>query len=300
MTPQPLLVLAPPFGDASRVAAMFGAHPQAVLLPELHLTMADTIGRLLDLCTIAQAGLEDGLLRAVAVLFCGGDVDANSIERAREWLLRRADRGTEDLLWEFAERTAPRQLVVPDTSVGWRPDTLRLLDAMFPDANWLHVVSHPRVYCGLAVAQLRKRLFIAPDFRDARIDPPLIDPQLAWLRVHANIDRAAAARPGRLRRLRVEQLYAEPETTLEACCDWLGWDRSATSVAAMMHPERTPFATPGPLGAQYGLETEFIESPWFARRLKPQVSLDGPLDWRRDGLGFGDELRDLAGTYGYR
>lgn len=299
MIPQPLLVLAPPNGEGSRVAAMLGAHPGALLLPEFHSTLAATVGGLLDVFEVGSAGFEHGLLRAVGAVFCGGQDEPN-IEAAQRWLQRRSDRGTETLLMEFAERLAPRQLVVPDSSAGWRPDSLRLLDAMFPGAAWVHVLSHPRRYCADTLPTLRGRLHVAPDFRDHSVDPPLADPQFAWLRQHRNIERAIARRQGRSFTLRVEQLKAEPEVTLASLCAQLGWDGSDAAIAAMLQPERSVFAGPGPDSAIWGLDEGFIRFPHFIRELRPLVSLDGPLEWRPDGREFGEEVKQLAQQFGYR
>jgi len=299
MIPQPLIVLAPPFGDSSRVAAILGGHPDACLLPELHLTMAGSVGDLLDVFAVASGGYEYGLLRTVAEWFCGGQNEAG-VDGAWEWLRRRADRSCEMLLWEFAERIAPRQIVLPDSSAGWRPDTLRLLAAMFPGAPWLHLLMHPRVYSAATIPQLRGRLHIAPDFRDHRIDTPLLDPQVAWYRVHLNIDNAISQRVGDPSfRLRAEQLYAVPEDALTVVCDWLGWEATPSTIAAMLQPQAGPFAMPGPIGAPGGLEEDFIQSPWFVRKLRPMVSLDGPLEWRPDGLDFADEVKSMATQFGY-
>ncbi len=300
MIPQPLFVIGPPHGEVSRVAAVLGCHRDAIFIPELGVALADRVERLLEIFRLADSGIDTGLLRVVAELFYGGQT-MDTVQAARDWLQRRIERPTDELLWEIAERVAPRHLVVPDTLSPLRPDLLARLHRYFPDSYWLHVVSHPRVYGAIAAYAYRDHLFVPADFKDHSYDPPVLDPQMAWLRIHGHIDEAFSWRGAALSgRLRAEDLMTDPEEVLWTLCDRFGWSYDENTPGTMLHPERSPFSKYGPPGAVNGLDVEFLRDPAFARKLRPVVSLDGPLEWRKDGAGFGDEVRVLATGYGYR
>lgn len=299
MTPQPLFVLGSPYGEVSRVAAMLGAHPRAALMPELALTLTDRVETLLDTLDLGGGHLGDGLFRAIAEIFYGAQTE-DSLRMARLWLERRADWSTTDVIWAIAERIAPHQLIIPDTLSAWRPDYLLRLQRQFPDARWLHVLRHPRLFGSAAVAALRDRLFVPPDFKDHATDPPRIDPQLPWFRVHTQLATAAAQRAAGLAyTLRAEDLLAQHEAMLTELTAWLGWPIDEAALAAMQHPEHSPFAAYGPPGAVLGLDEAFIEFPSFEPRLRPVADMYSPLAWRRDGQSFCVEVRELAGQFGY-
>lgn len=299
MLEAPVLIVAPPGAHASRLAAMLGQHQRAQDLPELNLFMAPTLGGLGEISALSDGRTSHGLRRAVAALYGGGQTD-DGIAAAGRWLARRADWRGADMLAELAQMLAPRVLVSAETSIGWRPDFIdRLLDER-PDVRLLHLVEHPRRWCRDSVRALDGRLFIAPDYKDYAVNPPALDPQLAWFRVHANLAAAGALLPNACYRvLRIEDLLRQPEATLGELCEWLGWPAESDQLAAMQQPEHSPFAALGPDAALYGADEGFLADPGFARRLRLTEPLDGPLEWRTDGRGFADEVRAIAGRYGY-
>lgn len=295
----PLVILAPPGPAPARLAAMLGRHPRVADLPELNLFVAPTVEGLLEVFALADGTPEHGLLRAVAALHGGGQTDAG-IAAASVWLRRRADWSGAMLLDDFARRLAPRLLVSADTGVGWRPDQLDRLRDSGPDLRVLHLLEHPRAWGTARVADLRERLFVAPDFKDHGTTPPRIEPQLAWQRVHRNLaDAFAAWPPARYRRLRVEDLHATPDATLAALCGWLGLPADAATLLAMQQPERGPFSGYGPPSAPRGADESFLAAPAFVRRLPSRERLAGALPWRDDGGGFAPEVLQLARDCGY-
>jgi len=299
MLEAPLLIVAPPGAHASRLAAMLGQHSRGQDLPELNLFMAATVGGLGEISALSDGLTTHGLRRAIAAIHHGGQTD-DGIAAAGRWLARRADWSGATMLAELARSLSPKLLVSTETSVGWRPDFIdRLLDDL-PDARLLHLVEHPRRWCQDAVAALDGRLFIPPDYKDYAINPPALDPQLAWFRVHANLAAAGASLPdAQYRVFRVEDLLTRPETALAEICEWLGWAANPHEVDAMQQPERSPFASLGPDAAMYGADETFLSDPGFARRLRLPERLDGPLEWRADGQGFAAEVLAIASRYGY-
>ena len=299
MLEAPLLIVAPPGAHASRLAAMLGQHSRAQDLPELNLFMAATLGGLGEISALSDGLTTHGLRRAIAAIHYGGQTD-DGIAAAGRWLARRADWSGAATLAELARVLAPKVLVSGETAVGWRPDFIdRLLDDL-PDVRLLHLVEHPRRWCRDTAAALDGRLFIAPDYKDYAVNPPALDPQLAWFRVHANLAAAGALLPAaQYRVLRIEDLLTRPESTLTELCDWLGWGAQPQELEAMQQPERSPFASLGPDAAMYGADEGFLADPGFARRLRLPEVLEGPLEWREDGQGFAAEVRAIASRYGY-
>jgi len=296
----PLLLLSAPGAEGSRLAAMLGRHPRAYAFPELHLHLADTVEALLSVYEVTQGNVQDGLLRTVAELYCGGQ-SAAGIAAARAWLRRRADWSVTDLLAGFSERVAPRLPLLGESALAWRPHDVEGWLARVPDARVLHLVRHPRPQCAEVAARLRGPVFVPPDYKDYGVSPTVIDPQLAWYRINRNIEQAVAALPPvQQRRVQAEELFAAPEDTLGRLCAWLGLDCGAAELARMLHPEDSPYAAIGGREAPYGFEPEFHESPRFAGRLRPRSALEGPAEWRGDGRPLAAEVVSLARSYGYR
>lgn len=305
MIRQPLFVLATPNGHSARIAAMLGQHPEAFFVPELNLVLADHVGELLQLFRMAEAsGLEDGLLRTVAELFLHEGQTEAGIKDAWRWLERRVEWPTADLLCEIARSVAPRQLVVPETHAPLRADLMERLESQFPDAHWLHLTRHPRPFGHISVEHYQSRVFVPPDYLDHhdKLVEPLLDPQLAWYRLHMTIDRSSAARvagPGSVMSARAESILSAPESELSRLARWMGWSEEESALAAMMQPQRSAFAMPGPPGAREGMDYDFMVQPEFVRTIRPLVSLDGPLQWLPSGQGFAPEVKALARSYGY-
>lgn len=295
--PPPLFVLAAPFCGASLLAGRLGRHPQLYAVPELCLFMADTVDELLNIFRLSQGPQADGLLRAIAQLEFGAQQD-QEIAAAREWLAQRTQWGTHEVLAELASRVAPRRLVVPDTEGALRPMDLRRIRRHFPQATAIQLYRHPWTQGCLLSAWARERLFMPPDFKDHSYEPPLLDPQIAWLRANATIATAwGTATPLPLR----SEDFDEPtaQRLAELCRD-LGVRDDQESVSAMQDVDGWVYAGFGPGTAPYGLEADVLEA--FADadlQLAMQTSLDAPLPWRPDGASFDAKLVAMARAAGY-
>src|SRR6516165_4971117 len=141
----PVFVLAPPCTFSWAVCAMLGQHPQMYGLPELHLFTAETMAGWLDLSAGESYAMDHGLLRAVAEIYFGAQTE-QTITRARGWLRRRAHFTTGFLLETLADRVRPLIPVEKSPSVVYRLEFLQRAFAMFPQARFLHLLSHPRTY----------------------------------------------------------------------------------------------------------------------------------------------------------
>ena len=299
MHPAPLLVMAPPGRSASLVAAMLGCHPQAQDLPELNLFLAPNLDELLQIAQLSDGLSAEGLWRAVAQFGFGAQT-VETVAAAQHWLRRRADWSGGALLRSLAAQLAPRLLVTPETSCGWRIKDLERCLRENADARVLHLVEHPRAYCRERVAALSGRLFVPPDFKDYNARPPTLDPQIAWLRVHTQLRANLAGWPAaQVRVLAMERLLTRPEPTLRSLLDWLGLPATEAALHAMQRPELSAFASFGPQGARLGYDEAFLNAPWFERRIGVSETLEGPLEWRDQGMGFAAEVKSLAGEFGY-
>lgn len=301
---QPVFVLAPPRSFSSVVAAMIGQHPQLYGLPELHLFTSDTVGEL-----YAYYGMEgersgrraDGLLRVLAELFCGEQSERN-VFISKKWLSRNQAVTTIALLQRIMERVSPRDIVEKSITTCWNDANLQRVIDGFPTARFIHLLRHPRSHGRSLMKLVEERNWHVPrGILDHTTDPPTMDPQLMWLRIHGRIARMLAALPeGRHLRVRGEDVLSEPDRELARIVEWLGLRTDAEAVEAMKHPEQSPYASPGPRNAMFGADQNFIANPHFRPGRVEAQSLDGPLDWREDRAGFRDPVKRLATGFGYR
>ena len=188
----PVFILAPPCTFSWVVCAMLGQHPQTYALPELHLFTADTMAEWLERSATETFEMDHGLVRAVAELVYGEQTEATA-SRARGWLRRRAHFTTGLLLEAIVERIAPRVTVEKSPSTAHSPATLQRALDMFPSARFVHLVSHPRLYCDGVIEilgdatttnQLPPTHWLVQLAGDRGGEP---DPQVAWLEANRTI-----------------------------------------------------------------------------------------------------------------
>ncbi len=295
----PVYLLAAPFSGASLLAGVLGQHPALVAVPELNLFLADSVGELLDIFAMGQGGHAHGLLRALAELDFGGQSDT-AVWQAHRWLETRRSMPTAALLQHLAASVAPRRLIVPDAESPLRPMDLQRLQAASPRIELIHLLRHPWSQGVLLHGWARGRLFVPQDFKDHARRPPVLDPQIAWLRAEHNLDALWRLRAPLLR-LRGEALDEDFATAATALCAALGVTAESAATAAMAAQEHWRFAGHGPRSAPYGLEPEALE-PFAAADLElaAQASLGAPLPWRPEGECFAAEVQARAASYGYR
>ncbi len=295
----PILVLAPPFSGASFIAAVLDRHHGLCAVPELHLFMADSVGGLLDLFAISQGGHGDGLLRTVARFAFGAQSDG-AIDQARGWLDERRGWSTAALLDAVAGWVAPARLVIPDTDSPLRPVDLARMRTIVPDAPVLQCLRHPYAMTAEHAAWLRERLFVPIDYKDHSVDPPQVDPQLGWYRIHRNIEQHLLGAGMRTLRLLVDRFDEGADDDLRQLCADLGLECDAADLNAMREPQAWVFGGYGPRAAPYGVDVDLLEPVRLPADWVVEPSLDALLPWRRDRSGFSPDLVALAQSYGYR
>lgn len=301
MSARPIVLLAAPFSGSSWLAGALAALPGVYAVPQLCAFMADRVGELAEIFALSQDEHGDGLHRAVAELYFGGQAAAQ-IAEARAWLAVRGALRVQDLLDELAAKVAPRRLLLPETEAPLRPADLRRLRDWQAAPDLVHLVRHPWAQGCRFAAWLQDRLFVPVDFRDHSRYPPLPDPQIAWLRANENLERFFAEVPAERRhRVSSEALDADFRTSFSALAEALGFGAQAASWVALRDPADWVYARRGPAEAAGGLEAEVWTSwPEEVEALARQPRLDLPLPWRPDGRGFAPQVLALAATYGYR
>ena len=298
--PEPLFILAAPRSYTSVACAMLGQHPELYGVPELNLFIAPTMEAMCEqLVGLKQIQLH-GLLRTVAHLYSGEQTLA-SLDLARRWIFRRLDATTADVYRDLCERVAPLRMVDKSPAYCARRSSLDRVHRAFPGAHYLHLIRHPRSQGESMMKVAGGAMAVLADSVDYSTEPPTVDPQVAWYRVQRNIFRfLARIPPERQMRLRGEDLLNDPSRHLVEVCRWLGIAETDAAVEAMLHPEASPFAGLGPLGAHLGNDISFLRSSGMAGGQVPESVLGGPLSWRTDGKGFARPVVRLARGLGYR
>lgn len=290
-----VLVTGAPFSGCSLVAQLLGGHPDCAAAPELSLSLADTVDGLLQTASISQVPLLDGLLRCIAEYHTGGQHDAG-IAAAQAWLDARRAADTAELLGMLCDAVAPRRLVIPDPDAALRPDALLRWQRLAPDLQVVHCLRHPLTHGAVWAPWLQAQLYVPPDYRDHSQVPPPVEPQIAWLRCNRNIHDWLPT--GIVHRLRMEDLYTDPDAALGTLCHVLRLNNRHAAHQAMQALQ-TPFAGWGPPAAPGGLEAEVLMPVQDqALPLIQPPDLDQPLPWRSDAR-LDASVTALARGYGY-
>ena len=294
----PIFILAAPGSQAAMVGAMLGRNERAFSPPELNLFASDTLEGLWSDITDREQVRIHGLLRTVAQLFAGEQTIAG-IAMARRWLVRRLHWPTSRAFSEIVRKAAPARVVEKSRSNARDARAMQRIHAAVPNAVYLHLVRHPRAQ-GAALLAARGD-GAAPGLGQQKAgDGSQGDPQEVWLAAETRIADFLAGVPAeRQALLRLEDLYGTPKRTLRQLCGKLGLSDDPAAIAAMLRPEKSPFAGPGPFGAHLGDDPQFLGDPRFKKRRAPAPSLEGPLEWRDDGGGFVPEVAERAAALGY-
>lgn len=278
---------------------MLGQHPQLYGLLEVNLFAANTLRGLVRLFRILRPTSLNGLLRTIAQLEYGVQTE-DTINFAWDWLNQRLNWSTQRMFYHIAEAVAPRRCVEKSPLTVMRPIFLQRMQRCFPDAHYLHLTRHPRPTC-ISIQQLVADTD-AKKGRDTHRAEQL-DPERLWYQAHHNIlEFERSLPPGQMMRVRGETLLSEADRYLPQIEEWLGIESNASTLEAMKHPERSPYACIGPANAPFGNDPNFLKQPHYQPRPITKASLDGPLELqgRRARQFFSEETRRIAGRLGYR
>jgi hypothetical protein len=315
--PPPLFILAPPRSFTSLACAMIGQHPQMYGLPETHLLCFKTMAERAEYNFHETYPMGHGLLRAVAQLYFGEQTEV-SVQKAKRWLSCRSHLTSEFVFRMLMDKVFPRVPVDKSPSMVYRPEILSWLGARFPRARFIHLLRHPRGHAESVMKYIQERKKHGPIppshwlLRISSVPPPgtpvdssgvnpTLDPQFGWYDTNRTISKfLSTIPPARSMRIRGEDLLSRPDEVLTEIAAWMGLRTDNGAIDRMKHPERSPYARPGPLGARYGNDAFFLESPCLrvARDATP-LALDGPLGWRKNQGGFCPEVQGMAREFGY-
>jgi hypothetical protein len=316
-TPQPFFILASPRSFTSLTCGMLGQHPDLFGVPELNLFYTDTIKNYLQIFKDeGQLRKTHGLHRVIAQLYTG-EQTIESIQLAHRWLINRSHCTTGEIYWELCEKVRILRIVDKSPAYSLFSESLIRIRETFPEAYFLHLVRHPR-------AQGESVMNLVPDLRygknavkgifgppkkmnptminslDIYQEKPILDYQFLWYRMQTKImEFMKTIAPERQMFLRGEDVLGDPRHYFKLISDWLGISWSEEAYEAMLHPEDSPFSSPGPWGAQFGNDPNFMKNPVFRPRNIKIPKLEGPLPWRSDGKGFSPKVMDLARELGY-
>jgi Sulfotransferase family len=304
----PVIILALPRSYSSLACAILGQHPQMYDLLETQLFEVD-----LMLQWWAEYGEEnhdaDGLTRVVAEVVFGHQCE-RTVEEAQEWLWARRTCTAADVLRELGEHLYPLMMIEKTPMEGADDQEVRRKlqrqIQMFPQARFLHLVRHPKAYgrSHLEHLEVMSRASSYPARMARRyarmLEGVIIDPQVLWYRVNANIETfLAGLPPERHLRIRGEDLLADPDPQLRRITSWLGLRCDSGVIEQMKHPECSPFACLGPPNATFGGDPNFFRDPALRLGRCRDERLEGPVPWRSDGRGLSEEVRHLARQFGY-
>lgn len=292
--PEPLIILCPARSFSSIVSAIIGQHPDCYGLPELNLFLGDTLGEAWHAYPTMRFVGRDGLLRVLSQLHDGEQTN-RATRDARKWIDQHSDWPIRKVFDHIQELVGDKVLIEKSPSTTIKREYMERIFNIFPNTNILHLVRHPRG-TGESLITLRA------DFGVSDL-PALRDPEDAWRTTHELIMNLTEELPlGQCMRLKGESLLANLDTYLPQICEWLGISTAADAVGAMMHPEESPYAKPGPRTAPRGNDPNFLANPVLdhARLAKlKEPRLDGELKWR-PGEMFEPETRKLAKQLGYQ
>lgn len=304
----PVFLLAPARSYSTVSLALLAGHPALFGFPELLIFAHPTVASLLAEresrpqwpADWAQGRLR-GVCRAVAEVH-DGEQNAITIARARQWLERRADWTTVELLDHLLDGVAPRTGLEKSPETSSSDAALASCLVAYPRARYLHLTRHP----GQTQRSMREHW--------ARLHPgrPEVVTAIAataWYRAHLRIKQALdTLPPQQWLRVRAEDLLREPRVWLPVVLDWLGLEASPGIIGDMLHTERWRFAGSGAESWRAGSgqdsrlrsgggDPKFMWAP----ALRP-VAAPGPLGFD-PALGLPAEMEqrmnDLARQLGY-
>jgi hypothetical protein len=294
---------------------MIGQHPQMYGLPETHLFVTDTMKEWWLLCCQTDFPMAHGLLRAVAQLYFGAQTD-ETIMLASEWIGRRLHFSTGMMFASLAEQVGSRIIIEKSPAIVYRIEYLQRLLRLYPRARFLHLVRHPRGFCEAVVSIIRKTqesalappwmLYMATYPQEPTIEiwtkqnTLNLDPQSAWLFFQRNICTFLGGVPEHQKlTIRSEDLLTDPDVLLRRVSHWLGVCADSAAIESMKRPEQSPYAGPGPRGATYGNDPNFLDQPAIRSERAKVLTLEGALSWQPNGEGFMPEVKRLAEHFGY-
>jgi hypothetical protein len=278
---------------------MIGQHPQLAGFPELKLFCGATIGGIaatlpLYWRTRGFTHRSPGLVRALAQSEFGCQEPAG-IAAARQWLNEREHWSGADVFDELLRRVTPRIGIEKSPENVESDESLERLASAYPHARFIHLTRHP-VSTQRSMEKHWRLMFSQSRCRDQPMSGIG-----AWFQAHSRILRfTETMKPDRCLRLGAEDFLSNIDAGARRIAVWLGVRVDEEAIDAMKHPERSPFARPGPAGTGVigGNDPEFMASPQ-PRPVELPGTLEPPEGWTL-GPAKWRAVVDLAVQLGYQ
>ena len=241
---------------------MLGQHPALYACAELECFTGDTLADCLAYAERVPVITMHGLLRTLAQLLCGEQSD-RSVMAARQWVEAREHWSGAQLVTWLETRIAPLRLIEKSPIHVLRWTAMQRLAAVGVNQPAVHLSRHP-------LSAVRS-LMTAYSHRGQPLNPS--QALRSWVQGHRQCLRYSAElaqAPTLL--LHCEDLLRAPEAALQRVCAHLRLDSTPASLAAMLHPERSPYACLGPKLAPTGNDPNWMQSPV----LRCSVNADPP------------------------
>jgi Sulfotransferase family len=292
---RPVFVLSPARSCSSLVAAMLGQHPSLYGFPELRLFRVEKIAQLLTGPPAGQGmparDRAAGLVRAVAQLHTGHQT-RETVDEAFRWLEERSALSVWSVFDHLLELVSPRTGVEKSPETSLTDEALDRAASAYPSARFIHLVRHPWSTVASMIESWSKLNY----WRVDRAFAPEYCLEL-WRTQHSRILAfGASLGPDRFIRVRAEDVVNQPHAHLPPICRWLGINDGPESIEAMLRPERSCYAAPGPANAYGGFDSKFLRAPEMRPVALPAPWM--PSHWRVDpGPLFA--AVELAQRFGY-
>lgn len=315
----PLIMLCPLRSFSSVVCCMLGQHPDTYGFPELNLFVADTVGGLLEYHRSLDRPRWHGLLRTIAQLHEGVQTE-ESVMNARMWLQNHKKWTTKALFDYILGQVDPKVGVEKSPATVMSIEDIERAYQMYPKAYFLHLMRHP-TSSGKSIQDQLQIKAQAVKSKAEQLGQPsaehpgnlsdgiksrfklnidkLVSPYKIWLTAHQNIIRFTdTLPPGQSMRIKGEALLSDPDIYLPQIAEWLGLRTDGEAIQAMKHPEHSPYACLGPVGARFGHDYKFLENPVLREGKVKEPLIADASDLSPDQDLF-DAVVNLANQLGY-
>ena len=188
---------------------------------------------------------------------------------------------------------APRRLVDKSAIYSQDRKCLERIRRASPDAYYVNVVEHP-LSLGATTPRGHNATLNGRRRRAQAKNP--VPNQLRWLHAQQLIaDAAKDITPRRFAVVQMERLLADPRAEMSSLCAQLDLPNDDTALADILHPERSPFAGLGPVGANLGDDPTFLRDPIFP----PKSLLNLAVLSQQTQENMLPEVARVAAQYGY-
>lgn len=274
-----VFLLSTPRSGSTLLRVMLAGHPDLFCPPELHLLPFETLGDRHQ--KLAGSYLEEGLQRALMELT---QLNAEATQTLlREW---QAGNLSIQAIYDKLQQLAGNRLLVDKSpTYSFSLATLRRAEALFENAQFIHLLRHPYAVIDSFVQNRMHKIF------NLEPENPYRLAEQVWTVSNQNIQTfLAEVDPTRHHTLRYEDLVTDPEGAMQAICRFLDLPFDP----AVLTPYEGPRMTDGVRATSLA-----VDDPNFRQRQRIEANLAEV--WRTVSLPLAlhPDTQNLAVSYGY-